>query len=146
MSSCGSSDARGLKLEITESSLVKNVEHVAATLHRLKELHIQLSIDDFGTGYSSFSYLHRFPIDTLKIDQSFVAAIGRDDDAAKIVQVMVPLATILGMKAVAEGVETREQWEFLKTLNCTFGQGFLFSAGVSAGDASALLRGQKSWA
>jgi diguanylate cyclase (GGDEF)-like protein/PAS domain S-box-containing protein len=138
-------DARGLKLEITESALVKNVEAAAEKLRRLKKLDVQLSIDDFGTGYSSFSYLHRFPIDTLKIDQSFVAAIMGENDSSRIVQVMVPLAGILGMNAVAEGIETAEQWEFLKGLNCAYGQGFYFSAGVSAQAATAMLTDSPKW-
>lgn len=132
-------DPVGLRLEVTESSLVKNLTTASETLKKIKDLGIQISIDDFGTGYSSFMYLHRFPIDTLKIDQSFVGAIAKENDSSRIVEVMVPLAGILGMSAVAEGIETEEQLAFLRQLNCTYGQGYLFSPPVPANEAARMI-------
>ena len=128
-----------LKLEITESVIMENPEIAVAMLHRLKALGTRLCIDDFGTGYSSLSYLLRFPADTLKIDRSFVAALGKGGKNEDIVGAIVSLGRSLEMDVVAEGVETQEQSRILRGLGCAFGQGFLFSQAVDADGARRLL-------
>ena len=120
-------DPQRLKLEITESVIMENPEMAVDLLKRLKALGTHLCIDDFGTGYSSLSYLLRFPADTLKIDRSFVSALGSGGRNEDIVGAIVSLAQSLDMDVVAEGVETPEQLATLKSLGCTFGQGYLFS-------------------
>ncbi len=120
-------DPRSLKLEITESVVMDNIETATEMLKQLRLLGVQLSIDDFGTGYSSLSYLHRFPIDTLKIDRSFVTQMTNNNENAEIVRTIVMLAQNLGMDVVAEGVETSEQLALLRKLNCENGQGYFFS-------------------
>jgi diguanylate cyclase (GGDEF)-like protein/PAS domain S-box-containing protein len=131
--------ARRLKLEITESVIMENAESAIGVLHRLKELGASLSIDDFGTGYSSLSYLLRFPADTLKIDRSFMWAMGDGGRHAQIVRTIVLLAHSLQMDVVAEGVETEEQRQQLRALECRFGQGYLFSRPVDGERARAML-------
>ena len=131
--------ASRLKLEITESALMENPDTTATMLHRFRELGARICIDDFGTGYSSLSYLLRFPVDTLKIDRSFVAAIGRGQRNAQLVGTMIALARSLGMDVVAEGVETEEQRRYLLDLGCAHAQGFLFSAPLVVSDLEALL-------
>ncbi|HEU4511160.1 MAG TPA: diguanylate cyclase [Pyrinomonadaceae bacterium] len=118
---------RCLKLEITESVFSDNIEAAVGLLTQLRALGVQLSIDDFGTGYSSLSYLQRFPIDTLKIDRSFVTQMMENEENLAIVRTIVALAQNLGMDVVAEGVETEDQLMLLKKLECENGQGFLFS-------------------
>ncbi len=115
-----------LKIEITESAIIENIDAAATTLKRIKALGIRLSLDDFGTGYSSLSYLHRFPIDTLKIDRSFVSRINLPKNT-EIVRTILTLASNLGMDVVAEGVETRDQILQLTGLNCEYVQGYLLS-------------------
>jgi diguanylate cyclase (GGDEF)-like protein/PAS domain S-box-containing protein len=118
-------DPNFLKLEITESVLMHDFDSAAAMLFQLRALGVRLSIDDFGTGYSSLTYLHRFPIDTLKIDRSFVDVL--DKDNVEIVRTILNLAENLGMDVVAEGVETQEQMALLRNLNCKSAQGYFFS-------------------
>ena len=118
---------RCLKLEITESVFSDNIEAAVGLLTQLRELGVQLSIDDFGTGYSSLSYLQRFPIDTLKIDRSFVTQMMENEENLAIVRTIVALAQNLGMDVVAEGVETEDQLRLLRKLDCENGQGYLFS-------------------
>jgi diguanylate cyclase (GGDEF)-like protein/PAS domain S-box-containing protein len=118
---------RCLKLEITESVFSDNIEAAVKLLTQLRNLGVQLSIDDFGTGYSSLSYLQRFPIDTLKIDRSFVTQMMENEENLAIVRTIVALAQNLGMDVVAEGVETEDQLRLLRKLECENGQGFLFS-------------------
>jgi diguanylate cyclase (GGDEF)-like protein len=132
-----------LKLEITESSIVETVGCEAKTLKHFKNLGIQLCIDDFGTGYSSLSRLHEFPIDTLKIDRSFVKRIEPDHDDIEIVKTIVTLARSRGMDVVAEGIETLFQLSKLKQLNCDYGQGYLFSAPVDSQTATQFLENTK---
>jgi len=120
-------DSQSLKLEITESAIVDNAESATLLFQKLRQREIQLSIDDFGTGYSSLSYLHRFPVNTLKIDRSFVSRIGKDGENLEIIQAIVTLAKQLGMTIVAEGIETTQQKEYLKALDCDEGQGYLFA-------------------
>ncbi|MGC9505869.1 sensor domain-containing protein [Baaleninema sp.] len=116
-----------LKLEMTESMLMENSEATMDVLQQLRDRGIQLSIDDFGTGYSCLSYLQQFPVNTLKIDRSFVSPIGGDRENLGIVQAILNLATHLGMDAIAEGIETAEQFECLKDLGCRYAQGYFVS-------------------
>jgi diguanylate cyclase (GGDEF)-like protein len=138
-------DGHTLKLEITESMAMTDVESTIALLQRLKALHLQLSIDDFGTGYSSLSYLHRFPTNTIKVDRSFVSRMGDESEDAQIVQTIIILGHNLGMDIVAEGVETAEQLASLRTLKCEYGQGFFFSKPLAAEAAEALLQTNPQW-
>ena len=130
---------RYLELELTESILMHDAEASAQVLEKLKAMGLQLAIDDFGTGYSSLSYLSRFPIDTLKIDQSFVRDIASNADDAAIVSAIVGMGKNLQQRVIAEGVETSEQLAFLKALQCDEAQGFLFNHPLPAGDFSRLL-------
>lgn len=132
-------DPACLKLEITESVLVEDTQTAIKTLLDLKQRQIHLSLDDFGTGYSSLSHLAQFPIDTLKIDKSFVSSIGMKDKNLQIVSAIVTLAHALGMDVTAEGIETPQQLAQLKTLGCNDGQGYFFSKPVYADAATALL-------
>ncbi len=117
-----------LKLEITETALMEDADETIRLVHRLKDLGLQLVIDDFGTGYSSLSYLQRLPIDTLKVDRSFVSRIQSEPDGNRnIVEAIISLAHRLKMIVVAEGVETEEQFAILMEMKCQFGQGYLFS-------------------
>ncbi len=116
-----------LKLEITESLLMQDPAKCRVLMQRIRDMDVRLSIDDFGTGYSSLSYLHKFPADTLKIDRSFVQALSTGEGNAAIVQVIATLAAILGMDAVAEGVETETEAEFLRDIMCKYAQGFLYA-------------------
>lgn len=128
-----------LELELTESILMHDVEASASVLETLKAMGVQLAIDDFGTGYSSLSYLKRFPIDTLKIDQSFVRDIITNADDATIVAAVIGMGRNLKQRVIAEGVETHEQLAFLQARHCDEGQGFHFSHPVSAEDFARLL-------
>jgi diguanylate cyclase (GGDEF)-like protein/PAS domain S-box-containing protein len=133
-------DPHSLRLEITESVVVENVDAASEMLRRLRLLGVGLSIDDFGTGYSSLSSLHRFPISTLKIDSSFVSRMNGNDENTEIVRTIMSLAANLGMDVTAEGVETLEQVTKLRTFGCEKGQGFFFSRPLVVEDAENLLR------
>ncbi|WP_423008939.1 EAL domain-containing protein [Undibacterium sp. JH2W] len=124
--------ARMLELEITESTLMENAQDTLAALDRLRSLGVRLTIDDFGTGYSSLSYLKRFPVDIIKIDRSFVRDIPGDADDAAIVTGIIALAHSLRLEVVAEGVETREQLDFLRAQSCDILQGFYLSKPIPA--------------
>ena len=132
-------DVNSLKLELTESLLMKNQEAVIPRLKAIKELGVLLAIDDFGTGYSSLSYLKRFPVDTLKIDQSFVKNIPEDPDDAAIAEMIITLAAQLRLEVVAEGIETKAQLDFLQARGCQMGQGYLFSRPISGKEMTTLL-------
>jgi diguanylate cyclase (GGDEF)-like protein len=123
-------NAHDLKLELTESSIMKNAESAVRTLGELKAMGVKIAIDDFGTGYSSLGYLKRLPIDTLKIDRSFVRDVTADPDDAALVMAIITLAHNLRLKVVAEGVESEEQLSFLHLLRCDEWQGYLFSKPV----------------
>jgi diguanylate cyclase (GGDEF)-like protein len=123
-----------LTLEITESSLMRDATSALGVLGALRELGVLLAIDDFGTGYSSLSYLQHFPLDLLKVDRSFVADLGVSIEAEKIVAAVIGLAHALGLKVVAEGVETDGQLDLLRSLGCDLAQGFLFSRPLPAGE------------
>ncbi|HYE65485.1 MAG TPA: EAL domain-containing protein [Pyrinomonadaceae bacterium] len=132
-------DPRSLKLEITESVVMENIETTTEMLTQLRALGVQLSIDDFGTGYSSLSYLHRFPIDTLKIDRSFITRMVDNNENIEIVRTIIMLAQTLGMDVVAEGVETNGQLALLRKLGCQNGQGYFFSKPVTARGAEKII-------
>jgi len=138
-------DGRSLKLEITESIAMTDVEATIALLQRLKALDLKLSIDDFGTGYSSLSYLHRFPTNTIKVDRSFVSRMGYESEDAHIVQTIIMLGHNLGMDIVAEGVETQEQLERLRILGCEYGQGYFFSKPMSVDVIEGMLATDPVW-
>ncbi len=129
-----------LELELTESLLMKNTDRTAATLNQLHEFGIRFSIDDFGTGYSSLSYLKRFPISMLKIDQSFVCDVSKMGDDAQIVRAIIALGHSLGLKVIAEGVETVEQLGSLRIMQCDEIQGYLFSRPVRGDEMTRLLQ------
>ncbi|PSO50442.1 MAG: hypothetical protein BRC33_03120 [Cyanobacteria bacterium SW_9_44_58] len=120
-----------LKLEVTEGIILEGNTTTASILKQLQKMGILLSIDDFGTGYSSLKRLHQLPINTLKIDRSFTSRMLKDEEIRQIVQTIITLAHNLNMEVIAEGVEEVEQWDFLRSLNCEYGQGFLFSKPLS---------------
>ena len=119
-------DPRLVEIELTETAIMQDARASIMTLERLKSRGVSISIDDFGTGYSSLSYLKRLPLDTLKIDQSFVRDIATDNNDAAIVRAIIGLARSLGIKVLAEGVEDDVQLSFLNNYGCNYGQGFLF--------------------
>jgi EAL domain-containing protein (putative c-di-GMP-specific phosphodiesterase class I) len=125
-------DPRWLELGLTESSIMKEPEQAIEKLHELKLMGIKVAIDDFGTGYSSLNYLKRFPIDTLKIDKSFVADVCKDPHDTAIVRAIITLGHALDLTVIAEGVETQEQLQYLSSLGCDSVQGFLFSKSLPA--------------
>jgi EAL domain-containing protein (putative c-di-GMP-specific phosphodiesterase class I) len=128
-----------LTLEITESGLMADLDQSTATLHRLRALGVRLAIDDFGTGYSSLSYLERLPVEVLKIDRSFTAAIGHGRDVPVLVRSIVKLGQTLHMEVLAEGIETSEQLNKLRAIDCRLGQGFYFSPALPAAEVIELL-------
>jgi diguanylate cyclase (GGDEF)-like protein len=129
-----------LQLEITESTLMQNPQGALETLTALKKIGVRLAIDDFGTGYSSLSSLKSFPIDTIKVDRSFVRNLPDDTDDTAIMDAIIAMGRTLGLTVVAEGVETRAQFEFLRAHRCDQVQGFYFSKPVPAGELAELLR------
>lgn len=132
-----------LEVEITESLLMEDTAASVATLQRLKDLGVSIAIDDFGTGHSSLHYLKRFPIDTLKIDRSFIGNLPNDHDDSTITTAIIGLAHNLGLTVVAEGVETREQVNFLRERQCDEAQGFLFSAALNTAQLTAYLQRER---
>jgi PAS domain S-box-containing protein len=136
-------DPRCLKLELTESVLMREIESTLVILKQLNDMGVQLSIDDFGTGYSSFNYLRRFPLHTLKIDHSFVRDIPGHQDVAAITKAIIAMGHSLKLTVVAEGVETHPQLEYLRELGCDEYQGYLFSTAVPAGQFEKLLLAQE---
>ena len=136
-------DPRWLELELTESSIMKDPEQAIEKLHELKLMGVKVAVDDFGTGYSSLNYLKRFPIDTLKIDKSFVSDICKDPHDTAIVRAIINLGHALDLMVIAEGVETKEQLQYLSALECDVVQGFLFSKALSAKGFEELLMEQR---
>ena len=135
-----------LKLELTESLLVENVQEIIGKMLALRETGIGFSLDDFGTGYSSLSYLKRLPLDQLKIDQSFVRDVLDDPSDATIARTIVALANALGLGVIAEGVETTAQLAFLREAGCYAYQGYLFSRPLAVTDFEAYVHRQAALA
>ena len=129
-----------LGLEMTESSLIPDMDTALQVLCSLRKLGVSLLMDDFGTGYSSLNHLHSFPFDVLKIDRSFVGRMTEGDQPLQIVRTIIELARVLGMDVVAEGIETREQYRLLRQMGCRYGQGFLMARPMTAEAATRLLR------
>ena len=138
-------NSQSLKLEITESVIMKNSQPVKVILQQLQERQIQLCIDDFGTGYSSLSYLHNFPIDNIKIDRSFISSLDGNSDNLGLVSAIMNIAQALKMSVTAEGIETAQQLEQLRVLNCDFGQGYLFSKPLDGKNATNLIESATQW-
>ncbi|MEH2210993.1 GGDEF/EAL domain-containing response regulator [Nostoc sp.] len=134
-----------LELEITESVIMENTDAIKIILERLKQRKIKLIMDDFGTGYSSLSYLHSFPLNSLKIDKSFVKRMQDNKENMGLVPAMIGIANSMGMSAIAEGVETQEQLAQLRSLNCNFAQGYLFSKPIEQRLALELLTSEPQW-
>src|SRR5581483_8427772 len=132
-------EPRYLELELTESMVMHDAPQLVAMLDELKELGVKIAVDDFGTGYSSLSYLKRFPVDRLKVDRSFVEHMTTEADDATIVRAIIALGHNLGLKVVAEGVETPQQARALRAYQCDEAQGFLFARPVSARDLPRLI-------
>jgi EAL domain-containing protein (putative c-di-GMP-specific phosphodiesterase class I) len=128
-----------LELEVTESTILADPFRVRQVLNRLNEMGLRLSIDDFGTGYSSLAYLKRLPVQTIKIDRSFVMEMCEDTSDATIVRSTVDLGRNLGLEVVAEGVETEEVWDALRELGCTLAQGYLIGRPMPAAELKTLL-------
>jgi EAL domain-containing protein (putative c-di-GMP-specific phosphodiesterase class I) len=140
-----------LEIELTESVLIRDVDATESVLDAIAKLGVKLAIDDFGTGYSNLSYLKKFPIDTLKIDKSFVHEMTTSADDASIVQAVISMGKSLKQRIIAEGVETQEQHASLLALHCDEGQGYFFSRPVAAGAIATLLQaspagGPTNWA
>jgi EAL domain-containing protein (putative c-di-GMP-specific phosphodiesterase class I) len=127
-------DAKNFELELTETAVIDTSEDTRALLNRLRGMGFWITIDDFGTGHSTFKYLHAFPVDKIKIDQTFVRGLTADSSEAPIIRSMVALAAGLGIEIVAEGVETDFQRRFLRAEGCMIGQGYLFSPALRGED------------
>jgi len=136
---------RHLKLEITESTIIEHAHYAGEMLTQLSSQNIRFSIDDFGTGYSSLANLRKYPIDTVKIDQSFVRKMALDDECLEIVRTTVQMAHNLKMDVIAEGVETPKEMEFLKAMKCEYGQGYFFSKPVPEHEIEVLLSRNLHW-
>jgi EAL domain-containing protein (putative c-di-GMP-specific phosphodiesterase class I) len=128
-----------LELELTESALMQHAEFSVPLLKNLKTMGVRLAIDDFGTGYSSLSYLRQFPIDTLKVDQSFIHEINAETDEATIISAVINMGCRLKHRVIAEGVETAEQLAFLRAHGCDEGQGYYFARPMPASETAKLL-------
>jgi EAL domain-containing protein (putative c-di-GMP-specific phosphodiesterase class I) len=137
---------RALRLEVTESLLMSREPHVADTMTELRAMGVRIDLDDFGTGYSSLSYLHQFPIDTLKIDRSFIQRMGETEDGLEIVNTILSLARSLDMEVVAEGVESEQQLQTLRRLQCSYAQGYHLSRPMDSEQFQTLLGERKGWA
>ncbi|HSQ25543.1 MAG TPA: EAL domain-containing protein, partial [Anaerolineales bacterium] len=128
-----------LRLEITENAIMENTEAATQSIRTLQKLGIEVQLDDFGTGYSSLTHLLKLPVNALKIDRSFVQQIGLRNGNTEIIQTIIGLAHDLNMKAFAEGIETENQLEILRSMYCDFGQGFLLSIPLRAEEAEKLI-------
>jgi len=132
-----------LRMEITESVLLENPESVSETITRVARLGVRFLLDDFGTGYSSLAYLTRLPIDGLKVDQSFVQALGRDPRSTAITTAIVRMAQALSVEVIAEGVESERQLQALRALDCELAQGFYLHRPLAAAEVSKLLAAER---
>jgi EAL domain-containing protein (putative c-di-GMP-specific phosphodiesterase class I) len=131
--------ASALTLEMTETVLMERTDEMVALLEEFTVLGVNLAVDDFGTGYSSLSYLSRFPVDTLKIDRSFVEAVGRSGERTELARTIVQLGAALDLSTVAEGIELAHQAEALAAMGCTYGQGFYFAPPLTSDELDAYL-------
>ena len=138
-------DPANIKLEMTETLLVEEPEHAAEALKKIKELGVSIAIDDFGTRYSSLSYLHQFPLDTLKIDRSFVFNMDKSESSRQIVGSIAQLAHALELDIVAEGVEEKTQMDALRKLRCHYGQGYYMAKPATAEKTVELIESRPSW-
>ena len=138
-------DTRSLWLEITESVSIEDSPATLKVLSDLKEKNIHISLDDFGMGFSSLSYLHRFPVNALKIDRSFISRIEKGKEGPEIIHTIVDLAKQLDMTVVAEGIENSRQLAYLRSLNCEFAQGFFFSEALGEEEMTKLISQQPKW-
>ena len=132
-------DTSTLRIEITESAVMENIEQATRTLREIKSLGVQVEVDDFGTGYLSFTHLLQLPVSTLKIDRTFISPLSQDKKKTELVRAMVSMAHIIGMEVVAEGIETEQQVDVLKEMGCDLGQGFLISRPLDKEGTLALL-------
>jgi EAL domain-containing protein (putative c-di-GMP-specific phosphodiesterase class I) len=135
-------EPRLLEIEITESAAMDNAEDMVTTLRDLKALGVRVAIDDFGTGYSSLSYLKRFPVDSIKIDRSFIGQVADNPDDAAIARAIITMAHSLQLKVIAEGVETAAQLAFLVSNGCDEVQGYYFSHPLPGAECTAMLKSQ----
>jgi EAL domain-containing protein (putative c-di-GMP-specific phosphodiesterase class I) len=133
-------DPRRIVFELTETAFADECQPVERAVHELRELGVQLALDDFGTGYASLSYVRRFVFDALKLDRSFVAGAGGRSVDDALITAAISMGRAMGMRVVAEGVETEAQADALRSMGCTLGQGFLFARPVDAGGLRALVR------
>jgi EAL domain-containing protein (putative c-di-GMP-specific phosphodiesterase class I) len=133
-------DPARLKLEITETAILGDIEEITAKLHELRDLGIRISLDDFGTGYSSLSYLSRLPLDQLKIDRSFVSRLPEDGNDATVAQTIIGMGRGLNLEVIAEGVETEEQRAFLQQHGCDAFKGYLIARPLPLAEFEAMLR------
>jgi EAL domain-containing protein (putative c-di-GMP-specific phosphodiesterase class I) len=134
-----------LRLELTESVFMEDVEYFARTMANLKALGVQLAIDDFGTGYSSLSYLTRYPVDAVKVDRAFVEGLGTDPQRTALVAAIVAMADAIGLEVTAEGVETSDQLGSLKRLNCGRAQGYYLARPMPADAMRRLVAESRRW-
>ena len=132
-------DATTLELEVTEAAIMTEADSIAERLARIKALGVRIAIDDFGTGYSSLAYLRQFPIDSIKIDRSFIAAISDSPAAATVIQTLVQLGQRLGLNTLAEGIEQPSQLEYLQGQHCDYGQGFILTQPLAPPDLATFL-------
>ena len=133
-----------IEFEITESSIITDLDHSIAVLQKLKDMGFSISLDDFGTGYSSLNYLTKLPVDTLKIDKSFVIDVGESRRAKSVVETIVALSKSLGLESIAEGIETEEHVDFLQQLKCEYGQGYYFSRPLTYADLLVFIRKERA--
>lgn len=138
-------DPKRLWLEITEKVSAADDKATITVLKKLRSMGIRISLDDFGTGYSALNYLARFPVDALKIDKSFIRMIGVQEESIKVIEMIKALSDHLGLVIIAEGIENSEQLPFLRSINCEYAQGFLFSKGLDAQSATSLLAKGYRW-
>ena len=138
-------DPSDIEIEITETAILKDDEDTARMLRDLRSMGFRIALDDFGTGYSSMSYIRSFPLDVIKLDRCFVCEVASDPAAAGIANAVVMMAHSLGLTVVAEGIETKEQLQFLRERGCDEGQGYLFSRPVPASEWPALMSEDLNW-
>jgi EAL domain-containing protein (putative c-di-GMP-specific phosphodiesterase class I) len=136
-------DPKALTIEITETTLMRNIEDAARRLAQIKQLGVRIAIDDFGTGYSSLAHLQRFQVDALKIDRSFISGLTDNHEGETLIHTLVQLGKTLSIETLAEGIEQQQELSLLKNQDCDSGQGFLFARPLDVADTEAFL---KDWA